>query len=369
MQLIQTPRDALLKPLTIVAGIVERRHTLPILANILVKKEGSRVSFVATDLEVQITTHAEFGVGDGSESLTVSARKLLDILRALPDTGEIKLGLASGKLAVQSAKSRFSLQTLAANEFPTMTQPERWDVSLTIPRKTLKHLLNMVHFAMAQQDIRYYLNGMLMVFEPGFLRTVATDGHRLAHSATPVDGIAMRQEVIVPRKTVLEMQRLLDDSDEPVHIDIAPGQVRFSFGQVELVSKLVEGKFPDYNRVIPTNYTRHFDVSREALQGSLQRAAILTTDKFRSVRLQLAQNLMKISSSNAEQEEAQEEIDIDYSHEPLDVGFNVSYLLDFLSNVKAETVRWSVMPDANASALITLPDDESFKYVVMPMRI
>jgi DNA polymerase-3 subunit beta len=222
---------------------------------------------------------------------------------------------------------------------------------------------------MAQQDIRYYLNGMLMVFEPGLLRAVATDGHRLAHSSTPADGIEARHEVIVPRKTVLEMQRLLDDSEEPVTVDVAPGQIRFSFGHVELVSKLVEGKFPDFNRVIPTNYTRHFDVSREVLQGSLQRAAILTTDKFRSVRLQLGQNLLKISSTNAEQEEAQEEIDIDYSHEALDVGFNVSYLLDFLANVKAETIRWSIMPDANASALITLPDDDAFKYVVMPMRI
>jgi len=201
------------------------------------------------------------------------------------------------------------------------------------------------------------------------LRAVATDGHRLAHSSTAADGITQLTEVIVPRKTVLEMQRLLDDSDEPVTIDVAPGQIRFSFGQVELVSKLVEGKFPDFKRVIPTNYTRHFDVSREALQGSLQRAAILTSEKFRSVRLQLGQHLLKISSTNAEQEEAQEELDIDYGHEALDVGFNVSYLLDFLSNVKAETVRWSVMPDANASALITLPDDESFKYVVMPMRI
>jgi DNA polymerase-3 subunit beta len=227
----------------------------------------------------------------------------------------------------------------------------------------------MVHFAMAQQDIRYYLNGMLMVFEPGLLRAVATDGHRLAHSSTPVEGVSAKHEVIVPRKTVLEMQRLLDDSEEPVTIDVAAGQIRFSFGHVELVSKLVEGKFPDFNRVIPTNYTRHFDVSREVLQGSLQRAAILTTDKFRSVRLQLGQHLLKISSTNAEQEEAQEEIDIDYGHEALDVGFNVSYLLDFLANVKAETIRWSIMPDANASALITLLDDESFKYVVMPMRI
>jgi len=181
--------------------------------------------------------------------------------------------------------------------------------------------------------------------------------------------VSVKHEVIIPRKTVLEMQRLLDDSEEPVTIDVAAGQIRFSFGHVELVSKLVEGKFPDFNRVIPINYTRHFDVSREVLQGSLQRAAILTTDKFRSVRLQLGQHLLKISSTNAEQEEAQEEMDVDYGHEALDVGFNVSYLLDFLANVKAETIRWSIMPDANASALITLPDDESFKYVVMPMRI
>jgi len=369
MQLVQTTRDALLKPLSTVAGIVERRHTLPILANILVRKEGNRVSFIATDLEVQITTHADFGVGDGNEATTVAARKLLDILRALPGAGELKLSLAGGKLTVQAGKSRFALQTLAASEFPTVAQPERWDVSFSLPQKTLRHLLNMVHFAMAQQDIRYYLNGMLLVFEGGQVRAVATDGHRLAHCATPAEGIAERHEIIVPRKTVLEMQRLLEDSDEPVQVDVAAGQIRFRFGDVELVSKLVEGKFPDFTRVIPTNYTRHFTVPREALQGSLQRAAILTTDKFKGVRLQLAQHQMKISSSNAEQEEAQEEIDIDYEHEPLDVGFNVGYLLDVLANVKAEEIRWSVMPDANASALITLPGDDQFKYVVMPMRI
>ena len=369
MQLVQTTRDALLKPLATVAGIVERRHTLPILANILVRKEGERVSFIATDLEVQITTHADFGVGPENESTTVAARKLLDILRAMPDTGDVRLSQSSGKLAVQTGKSRFALQTWAAAEFPTVAQPETWDVSLSLPQKTLRHLLNMVHFAMAQQDIRYYLNGMLLVFEPGQVRAVATDGHRLAHCATPADGITARQEVIVPRKTVLELQRLLDDSDDPVLVDVAPGQIRCRFGSVELVSKLVEGKFPDFNRVIPTNYTRHFNVSREALQGSLQRAAILTTDKFKGVRLQLDQNQIRISSSNAEQEEAQEEIDIDYAHEPLDVGFNVTYLLDLLGNVKVDEITWSVMPDANASALITLPGDEQFKYVVMPMRI
>ena len=369
MQLVQTTRDALLKPLSTVAGIVERRNTMPILANILVRKQADSVAFVATDLEVLITTNAKFGVGDSNESTTVAARKLLDILRALPDSDDVRLGLASGKLSVQSGKSRFALQTLDAAEFPTLSQPEQWTVSLTLPQKTLRHLFNMVHFAMAQQDIRYYLNGLLFVFEPGYVRAVATDGHRLAHSGTEVEGIAERHEIIVPRKTVLEMQRLLSDTEEPVSIDVAAGQIRFRFGEVELISKLVEGKFPDFTRVIPTSYTRHFLVNRETLQGSLQRAAILTTDKLKGVRLQLGENLLKISSSNAEQEEAQEEIDVDYGHEALDVGFNVSYLLDALANVKVETVRWSVQPDANASALITLPDDEHFKYVVMPMRI
>lgn len=369
MQLVQTSRDTLLKPLSVVAGIVERRHTLPILANILLRKEGERVSFIATDLEVQITTHADFGVGPETAATTVAARKLVDILRALPGSDEVRFTQKDNKLTVQAAKSRFALQTLAATEYPTLAQPEKWDVSLSLPQKTLRHLFNMVHFAMAQQDIRYYLNGMLLVFEPGQVRAVATDGHRLAHCATGADGIEARQEVIVPRKTVLEMQRLLDDSDTPVQVDVAAGQIRFRFGAIELVSKLVEGKFPDFTRVIPTSYTRHFTVNRELLLGSLQRAAILTTDKFKGVRLQLSDNLLKISATNAEQEEAQEELDVDYTHEALDVGFNVTYLLDVLSNVKTETVRWSVMPDSNASALITLPDDDQFKYVVMPMRI
>ncbi len=369
MQLVQTTRDALLKPLLVVAGIVERRHTMPILANILMRKEGGKIAFVATDLDVQITTHAEFGVGKDISSTTVAARKLLDILKALPDASEIMLALAGNKLTVQSGKSRFALQTLAASEFPTVAQPQTWEVSLSMPQRTLRHLFNTVHFAMAQQDLRYYLNGTLLVFEPNSVRAVATDGHRLAHCATQADVTGEHHEIIVPRKTVLEMQRLLVDADEPVLIDVAPGQIRFRFGDVELVSKLVEGKFPDFKRFIPSDYTRHFLVRRDVFQGSLLRAAILTSDKFKGVRLQLGQNQMKISSTNSEQEEAQEEIDIDYQHEALDVGFNVSYLLDVLANVKAEQVKLSVTPDANASALITVPDDEQFKYVVMPMRI
>lgn len=359
----------MLKPLTTVAGIVERRHTLPILANILLKKQGSKVLFIATDLEVQITTSTRLGIDDGDTAVTVAARKLLDILRTLPDTGDVTISQTTNKLTVQAGKSRFALQTLGAVDFPTLSEPESVTVSVTMTQKALKHLFAMTHFAMAHQDIRYYLNGTLLVFEPGILRAVATDGHRLAHCQSAVDTDKETTEVIVPRKTVLEMQRLLSDSDDPVAIEVGTGQIRFCFGEVELISKLVEGKFPDYKRVIPTNYTRHFDVSREALLGSLQRAAILTTDKLRSVRFQIGANTLIASSTNAEQEEALEEIDIDYTAEALDVGFNVSYLLDFLSSLKEETVQWSVMPDANASALLTLPGDDSFQYVVMPMRI
>ncbi len=368
MQLVKASRDALLKPLATVSGIVERRHTLPILANILLRKEGSRVSFVSTDIEVQITTHADFGVGDASESTTVAARKLLDILRALPDTGDVTLALANKKLAVQSGKSRFALQTLAAEEFPTVAQPATWNASLTMAQKSFKHLLNMVHFAMAQQDIRYYLNGMLLVLDGNNVRCVSTDGHRLAYCSVEIETEAPKQEVIIPRKTVLELLRLLEDSDEPIAIDVAANQIRFRFGDVELISKLVEGKFPDYQRVIPSGYTKHFPIARETLQRSLQRAAILTTDKFKGVRMQMADHVLKISASNAEQEEAQEELEIDFGFEPLDIGFNVSYLLDVLGNLKVETVQWGV-GDANSSALITLPDNADFKYVVMPMRI
>lgn len=369
MQLIKASRDALLKPLTTVAGIVERRHTLPILANVLIRKSGNNVAFIATDMEVQITTHSEFGVDETEAALTVNAKKLLDILRALPDTNDIVLSQMASKLSVQCGRSRFALQTVNAADYPMVKEPEAINAHVEISQKALKHLFALTHYAMAQQDIRYYLNGTLLVFEPDMLRAVSTDAHRLAHASCRIQGVQEHTEVILPRKTVLELQRLLDDLDDPVTIDVSSGQIRFRFGNVELISKLVEGKFPDYKRVIPTDYVDYFDVSREALLASLQRAAILSTDKMRSVRFQMADNVLTASSSNAEQEEALEEIEIDYSFAPLDVGFNVSYLLDFLSSLKSDTVRWFVMPDANASALLTLPDDDSFQYVVMPMRI
>ncbi len=367
MQLVKTERDNLLRPLQIVSGIVERRHTLPILANLLVTKQGSNVSFLSTDLELQITTHAEFGIGADQTATTVAARKLLDILRALP-TGEVSLRLADKRLTIQSGKSRFSLQTLAAEEFPTVAQAQDFSAQLSITQKSFRQLLAITHFAMAQQDIRYYLNGMLLVLEGDQLTAVATDGHRLALASTQVEGAFARQDIIIPRKTILELQRLLEDSDEPLLIDFASSQIKFTFGAVELVSKLVEGKFPDFQRVIPQGYQHSFTIGREELQQALQRAAILTSDKFRGIHCLIGPGQLKIISSNADQEEAQEELEIAYDGESVDIGFNIAYLLDALANLKVDTLQLS-FSDSNSSVLFTIPDNNNFKYVVMPMRI
>ena len=368
MQLVKTSRDTLLRPLQIVSGIVERRHTLPILANILIRKDGEKVSFLSTDIEVQITTHAAVGSGAEVAATTVAARKLLDILRALPESGEVSLTLANKRMTVQSGKSRFALQTLAAEEFPTVAEAEHFNAKVTLPQKTLKHLFNMVHFAMAQQDIRYYLNGLLLVVDGKNIIAVATDGHRLAFCQVETDQNFQRHEVIIPRKTIMELQRLLDDNDNPVELQIANNQIKLSFADIELISKLVEGKFPDYTRVVPKGYKNNFTVGRDQLLRSLQRAAIMTSDKFKGVRCVVAPGSMKISSTNADQEEAVEELEIDYGGDSVDIGFNVTYLLDVLNNLKCDSINIA-LGDANSSALITVPDNADFKYVVMPMRI
>jgi DNA polymerase-3 subunit beta len=367
MLMIKATRDAILRPLQTVAGIVERRHTLPILANVLVRKQGERVTFLATDIEIQISTSASLGAGKDDAAITVNARKLIDILRSLPDT-EVSISLTSRRLTITAGKSRFSLQTLGPEEFPTVAVNETVAAHLTMPQTQLRHLFAMVHFAMAQQDIRYYLNGLLFVADGSHVRVVATDGHRLAYCASDTRHELGRQDVIIPRKTVNELQRLLGDTDEPVDIDIAANQIRFRFGEVELLSKLVEGKFPDYQRVIPTGYKKAILLERETFGGALSRASILTTEKFKGVRFTLDAGTLKIQTTNAEQEEAVEELEVDYSGEPLDVGFNVTYLLDVLGNLKSETVR-AEFGDANSSALISVPGDDSFRYVVMPMRI
>lgn len=360
-------RNQLLAPLQAVCGIVEKRHTLPILSNVLIEKDGQKITLLATDIEIQITTQTQT-TEDGQASITVGARKLQEILRSLPESAEISLSLDEKRLQLKTGKSRFNLQTLPAEDFPRMAMVDGQPNRFTLPQKKLKHLLALVQYAMAQQDIRYYLNGLLLVTRDNELRVVTTDGHRLAYAAETLTETPAPIEVILPRKTILELSRQLTDSDEPIEITLTPNQAHFAFNNIEFVSKLVDGKFPDYERVIPKNHGKLIRLKRDALLNSLQRVAILTNEKFRGVRLVLGEGSLKIISSNAEQEEAQEEIEIDYAGEPLDIGFNVTYLLDVLNNTSQEDIELH-LADAASSALFILPGNETFKYVVMPMRI
>ncbi len=367
MQLKQVDRDVLLKPLQAVAGIVERRHTLPILANVLLEPKEGRLYVTATDLDMQITAVADVAGKDG-QATTVAARKLHDLLRALPDDATLNIDTTSNKMTVRAGRSRFNLQTMAAADYPRISLGTDQLQTISLPQKDLRALLKRAEFAMAQQDIRYYLNGMLLVIDEGSLQAVATDGHRLSWASLAVPGSYTRQEVILPRKTVLELGKLLADSEDPITLDILASQVRFRFGSVELVSKVVDGKFPDYNRVIPTGHGKLIDLDRIELLSAMQRAAILSNEKFRGVRLVLGGGTLKIICTNAEQEEAEEELEVPYQGETLDIGFNITYLLDVLGNLSSERVHLA-FGDANASALVTMPERDDFKYVVMPMRI
>jgi DNA polymerase-3 subunit beta len=368
MVLIKSQRDTLLAPLQSVSGIVERRHTLPILSNVLLEKKGNQLTLLATDIEIQITTTAICEGGDGDGAVTVGARKLQDILRSLPDSTEITVNLEDKRLQVKGGKSRFNLQTLPADDFPRMTLSEGEVRNFSLTQKAFRQLLAKTQYAMAAQDVRYYLNGLLLQVDGRELRAVATDGHRLAFASVELETELPRQEMILPRKTVLELNRLLVDTDDALNISLAPSQVRFSFGNIVLVSKLIDGKFPDYERVIPPSLRNHMSVSRQLLVQAMQRAAILTNEKFRGVRVVLGENSLRLIAANAEQEEAQEEIEVQYAGDAIDVGFNVGYLLDVLNNVHAEEIQWS-FNDANSSALISVPGNDRFKYVVMPMRI
>jgi len=368
MVLIKCQRDTLLAPLQSVSGIVERRHTLPILSNVLLEKRGERLTLLATDIEIQITTVTDGAFGDGDGAITVGARKLQEILRSLPEGAETSLILEDKRLQVRAGKSRFSLQTLPADDFPRMTLSEGDTRQFQISQKAFRQLLGKTQYSMAAQDVRYYLNGLLLLVDGKELRAVATDGHRLAYASVAIDAELPRQELILPRKIVLELNRLLVDSDEPLTITLAANQARFAFGSVVLVSKLIDGKFPDYERVIPASLRNHLVIARSTLMQAMQRAAILTNEKFRGIRVVLADNSLKLIAANAEQEEAQEEIEVAYGGEAIDVGFNVGYLLDVLNNVHTDDVQWS-FNDASSSALITVPGNDRFKYVIMPMRI
>lgn len=369
MLLIESDRETLLRGLQSVTGVVERKHALPILSNVLLEGKGGGFSFLATDLEIQVKAEtAPVKVG-GDFQTTCSGRKLQEILRALPDGTQVTLEQQDGKLQLRAGKSRFSLQTLPAEDFPRFAPGDGTERSLAVGQKLFRQALNLVQFAMAQADLRYYLNGTLLVVGNGELRLVATDGHRLSFVRRPLEGAdGPPQEVIMPRKTVLELQRLLGDGDGTVNLGLGRNQVRCSFGHIVLDSKVVEGKFPDYMKVIPTGYRNRFRIERLALLQALQRAAILSNEKVRGVRLVLTKDSLKVLSSNAEQEEAQEELEIEYAGDALDVGFNVGYLLDVLNTLPHREVEWA-LGDPSSSALITAPEDPGFQYVVMPMRI
>jgi DNA polymerase-3 subunit beta len=369
MIIIKTKREELLEPLQAVIGIVERRHTLPILSNVLIEAEGQEAFFTATDLEVQVRTKTILAAPGEKHSITLSARKLHDILRSLPNEAAVTLETQDNRLTVKAGKSRFNLQTLAGQDFPRVAQTGDSGIALTLPQKTLKALLERVQFAMAQQDVRYYLNGTLLSVNGSQLTVVATDGHRLSYTTEALGQKFEHTDVILPRKTVSELIKLLAPTDEPVSITIRPTQATFVFGAIELLSKVIDGKFPDYTRVIPSAYTKHVTLPRIDLLQALQRAAILSNEKIRGVRLLLSKNNLAIVCTNNEQEEAQEDLDVQYSQEPIDIGFNIAYLLDVLNHLTIDSVQCS-FGDANSSMLITVPgSQDNFKYVVMPMRI
>jgi len=364
----KTEKENILKPLQIVIGIVERKQTLPILSNVLIEKEPGKIRFTATDLEIQITTTIE-SKHEGSEisNITLGGKKLQEILRILPDQSKIAIETKENKAIIKANKSKFSLQTLPAQDFPKLKNLLQDQIKIALQQSLLKSLLLSVQYAMAQQDVRYYLNGVLLIIEGNNLKVVATDGHRLAFSAGAIDGNYEKQEIIIPRKAVTELCKLLGDTNENVEIEFSTQQIKVAFSGIDLISKVIDGKFPDYERVIP-KYSNHLSMDRVMIQQALQRAAILSNEKFRGVRFVLTEKNLSIISSNSEHEEAQVEIETDYHGDAIDIGFNVNYLMDGLNNVSSEAVTFS-FGDPNSSILITTPENKEFRYVVMPMRI
>ena len=360
-------REELLPALQIVNGVVERRQTLPILSNLLLNVSSDAMRLTATDMEVEIMAKLSKGLPQGGE-ITLPARKLLDICRTLPDAAPITISVDGDRALVTSGKSRFTLATLPAQEYPLIEVPDQ-AASFSLSQSALKTLLDRTAFAMAQQDVRYYLNGLLLELGKGQVRAVATDGHRLA--LCEVDAEVSTEhpvKIIIPRKGVQELIRLLDDSDEVVKVLVSSNHVRIDLGSLRFTSKLIDGKFPDYERVIPEESEAPLLADRETLRQSLVRASILSNEKYRGVRITLAPNSLKALAHNPDQEEAEEEIEVQYSGAEMEVGFNVSYLLDALANIRTDQVRVTIT-DPNSSCLI-LPQGESpCRYVVMPMRL
>lgn len=358
-------RESLLAALQSVIGVVERRQTMPILANLLFSAEQGKLAITATDLEVELVASAEIKSGvDGR--ITIPGRKLLDICRSLPEGVTLTFNQDGDKVTVKAGKSRFVLATLPAGDFPVIDELAQQQ-SLQIPQADLRRLLDKTHFSMAQQDVRYYLNGMLLETDGKMLRTVATDGHRLALCEMDLPSKVGNQQVIVPRKGVLELQRLLGTEGD-VQITIGSNHIRAQIGDVRFTSKLIDGRFPEYGRVIPSAPPKAIVADREVLRAALQRTAILANEKYRGIRLALKQNTVTLQAHNPEQEEAEEQVEVNYKGDELEVGFNVGYLLDALAAVDGAEVEIGVT-DGNSSCLVRAPGTTSARYVVMPMRL
>ncbi|MEX0952016.1 MAG: DNA polymerase III subunit beta [Gammaproteobacteria bacterium] len=360
-------RELLLPALQTIAGVVERRQTLPILANVLLMVDEQGLALTATDMEVELQVRLPLSVA-AAGATTLPARKLLDICRTLPEGAVIQLDIDGDRAKVKSGRSRFTLASLPADEYPS-TEAINPTVTLNLPQGTLRQLLDDTHFAMAQQDVRYYLNGLLLELSAQGLRAVATDGHRLAMSdaAMAID-VESPLQLIVPRKGVQELLRLLDNNDESVSLEVSPNHIRLDTGRIQLTSKLIDGRFPDYQRVVPAPSDNVLSADREGLRQSLARASILSNEKYRGIRLMLQANTLRALAHNPEQEEAEEEIEIEYSGAEMEIGFNVSYLLDALAAINTEKVNIA-FTDANSSCLLTPSTGDSSKYVVMPMRL
>lgn len=364
---LETQREQLLKPLQHVIGVVERRQTLPVLANVLVEADGEKLIFTATDLEVELSATNHLPIEE-SGKVTLPARKLFDILRALPEGAMTSLVLDGDKLLLRCGRSRFSLSTLPAAEFPALENLSS-DRCLRLPQARLKNLIERTHFAMAQQDVRYYLNGLLLEVADNSIRTVATDGHRLAFNEASIEtGGYDACQVIVPRKGVQELLRLLGEDESGVVLSIDANHIRAVLGDIRFTSKLIDGKFPDYHRVIPREGDRIILADRLTLRNALVRAAILSNDKYRGVRLQVENWLLRVQAHNPEQEEAEDEVEVNYDGDPLEIGFNVTYLLDALGALDGELVKLS-FTDANSSCLIQEPEGSARRHVIMPMRL
>lgn len=361
-------RDALLKPLSLVAGVVEKRQTLPALANVLIVLQGNELTLTGTDLEVEIIGRITLEAPGQEGEITVPAKKFLDICKSLPDQSVIEFVQNEQKATVKSGRSRFTLSTLPASEFPNIEQGEN-DLSFKCEQSEIKRLIERTSFAMAQQDVRYYLNGMLLELNPDTLRVVATDGHRLAMCTRPVNiDVSETKQAILPRKGVIELARLLNEPDKNVEIIIGNNHIRAKTEAFIFTSKLVDGKFPDYQRVLPTGGDKLVYGNREDLKQAFGRASILSNEKYRGIRFTLTDGLLTITANNPEQEEAEEQVAVDYSGDQIEVGFNVSYLQDVTSVIDSENIKIT-LADNNSSALIEEPENTDSVYVVMPMRL